>query len=182
MNTLLTNSDIPGSFGGDQHAQLMAACKEAAQRDEHMLDSSDELYRWFTQQAFNQVGMELTSALTHNASRNAPPLNFPVIHRQLPLAPNHQTAILKALVAAHMSMYTSNHRLAHRQANPCHYLNLIDSYVKLFNEKMGNLEEQQRHHNIGLDKLDKTVVRVEEMRRSLVTKRTQLAAKETKAE
>ncbi|KAH9462230.1 hypothetical protein Pst134EA_004986 [Puccinia striiformis f. sp. tritici] len=126
--------------------------------------------------------MELTSALTHNASRNAPPLNFPVIHRQLPLAPNHQTAILKALVAAHMSMYTSNHRLAHRQANPCHYLNLIDSYVKLFNEKMGNLEEQQRHHNIGLDKLDKTVVRVEEMRRSLVTKRTQLAAKETKAE
>ncbi|KAI7934545.1 hypothetical protein MJO28_016972, partial [Puccinia striiformis f. sp. tritici] len=93
--------------------------------------------------------MELTSALTHNASRNAPPLNFPIVHRQLPLAPNHQTAILKAL------------------ANPCHYLNLIDSYVKLFNEKTGDLEEQQRHHNIGLDKLDKTVVRVEEMRRSL---------------
>ncbi|KAI9627043.1 hypothetical protein H4Q26_017571 [Puccinia striiformis f. sp. tritici PST-130] len=103
--------------------------------------------------------MELTSALTHNASRNTPPLNFPIVHRQLPLAPNHQTAILKALVAVHMS-----------------------SYVKLFNEKTGDLEEQQRHHNIGLDKLDKTVVRVEEMRRSLVTKRTQLAAKETKAE
>jgi dynein heavy chain 1 len=48
MNTLL--AEVPGLFEGDEHAALMTACKEGSRRDGLMLDSHEELYRWFTQQ------------------------------------------------------------------------------------------------------------------------------------
>jgi dynein heavy chain 1 len=57
----------------------------------------------------------------------------------------------------------------------------IDHYVRLFNEKRDELEEQQRHLNVGLDKLRDTVTQVEDLRRSLAIKRTQLEAKDAEA-
>ncbi|OAV97838.1 hypothetical protein PTTG_07292 [Puccinia triticina 1-1 BBBD Race 1] len=230
MNTLLANAEVPGLFEGDEHAALMTACKEGAQRDGVVLDSPDKLYQWFTQQvaknlhvvftmnppenglasqaatspalfnrcvldwfgdwsdqAFYQVGMEFTSSLDLDTSQYVPPANFPVVYQQLSLPPVHRTAIINALVAVHMSMYKTNRCLARRQARfnyatPRHYLDFINNYVNLFNEKRDDLEEQQLHLNIGLEKLRNTVVQVEEMRQSLAIKRTQLAKKEKEAE
>lgn len=50
MNTLLANGEVPGLFEGDENTTLMTQCKEGAQREGLMLDSSEELYKWFTQQ------------------------------------------------------------------------------------------------------------------------------------
>ena len=50
MNTLLANGEVPGLFEGDEMTMLMTQCKEGAQRDGLMLDSQEELYKWFTQQ------------------------------------------------------------------------------------------------------------------------------------
>lgn len=230
MNTLLANAEVPGLFEGDEHAALMTACKEGAQRDGVMLDSPDELYRWFTQQvaknlhvvftmnppenglasraatspalfnrcvldwfgdwsdqAFYQVGMEFTSTLDLDVSHYSPPVSFPIAYRHLSLPPIHRNAIINALVAVHLSMYETNRRLARRQgrfnyATPRHYLDFIKNYVSLFNEKRDDLEEQQRHLNIGLDKLRDTVVQVEELRESLAIKSAQLATKDVEAE
>ena len=41
---------MPGLFEGDEYATLMTQCKEGAQREGLMLDSADELYKWFTTQ------------------------------------------------------------------------------------------------------------------------------------
>ena len=41
---------VPGLFEGDEYTTLMTQCKEGSQRDGLMLDSSEELYKWFTQQ------------------------------------------------------------------------------------------------------------------------------------
>ena len=41
---------MPGLFEGDEYSTLMTQCKEGSQRDGLMLDSSEELYKWFTQQ------------------------------------------------------------------------------------------------------------------------------------
>ena len=41
---------MPGLFEGDEYAALMTQCKEGAQREGLMLDSADELYKWFTNQ------------------------------------------------------------------------------------------------------------------------------------
>ena len=49
MNTLLANGEVPGLFEGDEMTTLMTQCKEGAQRDGLMLDSQEELYKWFTQ-------------------------------------------------------------------------------------------------------------------------------------
>lgn len=57
----------------------------------------------------------------------------------------------------------------------------INHFVRLFTEKRDELEEQQRHLNIGLDKLSNTVVQVEELRKSLAIKRTQLEKKDAEA-
>ncbi|GAA97827.1 uncharacterized protein L969DRAFT_96169 [Mixia osmundae IAM 14324] len=60
MNTLLANAEVPGLFEGDEYAALMTACKEAAQRDGLILDSNDELYRWFTQQIAQNLHVVFT--------------------------------------------------------------------------------------------------------------------------
>lgn len=50
MNTLLANGEVPGLFEGDEMTMLMTQCKDGAQREGLMLDSQEELYKWFTQQ------------------------------------------------------------------------------------------------------------------------------------
>ena len=50
MNTLLANGEVPGLFEGDEYSTLLTQCREGAQRQGFMLDSNDELYKWFTNQ------------------------------------------------------------------------------------------------------------------------------------
>jgi hypothetical protein len=66
MNTLLTNAEVPGLFEGDEYASLMTACKEGFQRDGLMLDSPEELYKWFT----SQVAKNLHVVSTMNPPEN----------------------------------------------------------------------------------------------------------------
>ena len=42
--------------------------------------------------------------------------------------------------------------------------------MKLYNEKRADLEEQQLHLNVGLNKIAETVEQVEEMQKSLAVK------------
>ncbi|SJL06320.1 related to Cytoplasmic dynein 1 heavy chain 1 [Armillaria ostoyae] len=229
MNTLLANAEVPGLFEGDEHAALMTACKEGSQRDGLMLDSHEELYRWFTQQvarnlhvvftmnppenglasraatspalfnrcvldwfgdwsdqAFYQVGMEFTHNLDLDLSTYTPPAHFPIAYRGLSMPPIHRTAVVNALVHVHSSLHQINQRLSRRQGRynyvtPRHYLDFINHYVRLYTEKRDELEEQQRHLHVGLDKLRDTVTQVEELRKSLAIKRSQLEAKDAEA-
>lgn len=45
---------------------------------------------------------------------------------------------------------------------PRHYLDFINHYADLFNEKRSELEEQQMHLNVGLRKIKETVDQVSE--------------------
>ncbi|KAF9336730.1 hypothetical protein BG006_007626 [Podila minutissima] len=229
MNTLLANAEVPGLFEGDEYASLMTQCKEGAQRDGLMLDSSEELYKWFTQQvmknlhvvftmnppeeglasraatspalfnrcvldwfgdwsdqAFFQVGHEFTTSLDLDRPNYSAPQNFPVVYRNLPAAPTHRHAIVNAFVYVHQSLYEINAKLSKRSGKrgyvtPRHYLDFIRHYVRLYNEKREDLEEQQRHLNVGLDKLKDTVVKVEELRKSLAIKKNELELKNRQA-
>uniref|UniRef100_A0A1I8II96 Dynein heavy chain, cytoplasmic n=1 Tax=Macrostomum lignano TaxID=282301 RepID=A0A1I8II96_9PLAT len=60
MNTLLANGEVPGLFEGDEFQTLMTQCKEGAARDGLMLDSHEELYRWFTQQICRNLHVVFT--------------------------------------------------------------------------------------------------------------------------
>lgn len=45
---------------------------------------------------------------------------------------------------------------------PRHYLDFINQYANLFNEKRSELEEQQMHLNVGLRKIKETVDQVQQ--------------------
>ncbi|KAK8843995.1 hypothetical protein IAR55_006788 [Kwoniella newhampshirensis] len=229
MNTLLANAEVPGLFEGDDYASLMTACKEGSQRDGLMLDSHEELYRWFTQQvarnlhvvftmnppsnglatraatspalfnrcvldwfgnwsdhALYQVGLEFTQSLDLDMANYAPAAPFPIAYRDLAVPPTHRQAVVNAMVYVHQSMQSLTSKLAKRQGKynhitPRHFLDFINHYVRLLNEKKEELEDQQRHLNVGLDKLRDTVSQVEELRHSLAAKSLQLEAKNSEA-
>ena len=229
MNTLLANGEVPGLFEGDEYMSLMTACKEGAQRQGLLLDSQEELYKWFTQQivrnlhvvftmnppqeglsskaatspalfnrcvlnwmgdwsdqALYQVGFELTQSIDLDKADFKAPDSIPVAYRGLILPASHRDTIINAMVYVHFSLHRTNARLEKQQGRityltPRHYLDLVAQYVRLFHEKREDLEEQQRHLNVGLEKLRDTVDKVRDLRVSLAQKKSQLEAKDAEA-
>ncbi|KAI9731342.1 MAG: hypothetical protein M1834_005245 [Cirrosporium novae-zelandiae] len=229
MNTLLANAEVPGLFEGDEFASLMTACKEGAQRQGLLLDSQEELYKWFTQQiiknlhvvftmnppedglgskaatspalfnrcvlnwmgdwsdqALFQVGLELTQSIDLDKPNFTAPDTIPVAYRDLSLPASHRDTVVNSMVYIHHSMHRFNQRL-HKQQDkvtfltPRHFLDFVAQYGKLFNEKREDLEEQQRHLNVGLEKLRDTVDKVRDLRVSLAQKKIQLEKKDAEA-
>lgn len=229
MNTLLANAEVPGLFEGDDFATLMTACKEGAQRQGLLLDSQDELYKWFTQQIirnlhvvftmnppkdglssraatspalFNrcvlnwfgdwsdQALFQVASELTHSVDLDQPnfvaPDTIPVAFKDISLPASHRDTVVNSMVYVHQSIRRFDQRLERQQGRvtyltPRHFLDFVAQYVRLFSEKREELEEQQRHLNIGLEKLRDTVDKVRELRASLAQKKTQLKLKDTEA-
>ena len=229
MNTLLANAEVPGLFEGDEFAALMTACKEGAQRQGLLLDSQDELYKWFSQQiiknlhivftmnppedglsskaatspalfnrcvlnwfgdwsdqALFQVGSELTQSVDLDHPNFVAPDSIPVAYSDLSLPANHRDTVVNSMVYFHHSLHRFNRRLLKQQGKktfltPRHFLDFVDQCVRLFNEKREDLEEQQRHLNVGLEKLRDTVAKVRDLRASLAQKKIQLERKDAEA-
>ncbi|KAG9242560.1 cytoplasmic dynein-like protein 1 heavy chain 1 [Calycina marina] len=229
MNTLLANAEVPGLFEGDELASLMTACKEGAQRQGLLLDSQEELYKWFTSQivknlhvvftmnppenglsskastspalfnrcvlnwfgdwsdqALFQVGTELTQTVDLDKANFIAPDSIPVAYRDLALPVNHRQAVVNSMVYIHYSLHRFNFRLLKQQnrvtfLTPRHFLDFVAQYVKLYNEKRDQLEEEQRHLFVGLEKLRLTVDQVSELRVSLAEKKQQLERKDAEA-
>ncbi|KAK4240895.1 dynein heavy chain, N-terminal region 1-domain-containing protein [Achaetomium macrosporum] len=229
MNTLLANAEVPGLFEGDDLAALMTACKEGAQRQGLLLDSQEELYKWFTgqivknlhvvftmnppedglsskaatspalfnrcvlnwfgdwsDQALFQVGHELTHSVDLDRANWSAPDTLPVAYRGLNLPPSHREAVINSMVYIHYSLQRFNAKLLKQQGKvtfltPRHFLDFVAQYVKLYNEKREDLEEQQRHLNVGLEKLRDTVDKVRDLRASLAEKKAQLEQKDAEA-
>ena len=53
------------------------------------------------------------------------------------------------------------------------------NWVKLYNEKRQDIEEQQLHLNVGLQKIRETVEQVEELQASLSIKKNELEQRNT---
>ena len=229
MNTLLANGEVPGLFEGDEYASLMTACREGAQRQGLLLDSQEELYKWFTQQivrnlhvvftmnppqeglssraatspalfnrcvlnwmgdwsdqALFQVGYELTQSLDLDKPDFIAPDSLPIAYRDLALPASHRDTIVNAMVYVHHSVDKINARLEKQQGTvsyltPRQYLDFVAHFGKLFQEKREDLEDQQRHLNVGLDKLRDTVDKVRDLRASLAQKKSQLERKDAEA-
>ncbi|KAI9679439.1 MAG: hypothetical protein M1817_005461 [Caeruleum heppii] len=229
MNTLLANAEVPGLFEGDEYAALLTACKEGAQRQGLLLDSPEELYKWFTQQiiknlhvvftmnppedglsskaatspalfnrcvlnwfgdwsdqALFQVGLELTHSLDLDRADFTAPDTIPVAFRELALPASHRDTVVNSMVYIHHSLHRINLRLEKQQKKktfltPRHFLDFVAQYVKLYTEKREDLEEQQRHLNVGLEKLRDTVDQVRDLRASLAEKKDRLEKKDRQA-
>lgn len=50
MNTLLAGGEVPGLFEAEDYTNLIHQCKETANKNGLMLNTEEELYRWFVSQ------------------------------------------------------------------------------------------------------------------------------------
>jgi dynein heavy chain 1 len=87
-----------------------------------------------------------------------------------------------SMVYIHNSVAEANVRLAKRTGRnnyltPRHFLDFIKHYVSLINGKREELEEQQLHLNVGLQKLRDTQEQVRKLQEQLHVKSQELEAK-----
>ena len=225
LNTLLANGEVPGLFEGDEYTTLMTQCKDGAHRQGLMLDSQEELYKWFTAEvmrnlhvvftmnpaadglkdraatspalfnrcvvnwfgdwstgALYQVGYELTNKIDLEDPNYNPPHLLPLIYDLIPQPVSHRAAVVNSFVYVHKTLHQANVRLVKRGGcvmtiTPRHYLDFLTHFVNLTHEKRAELEEQQLHLNVGLNKIRETVEQVEELQSSLGVKKKELEAK-----
>jgi dynein heavy chain 1 len=229
MNTLLANAEIPGLFEGEEQVSLLHLCKESAMKDGLLIDSSEELQKWFRQQvmknlhvvftmnppedglssraatspalfnrcvidwfgnwspqSYYQVGKEFTSFLDLDINAYEAPDPFPKAYSGLSLPPSHREALINSFVFVHSSLDEVTAQVKKNQnlsifVTPRHFLDFISQYSKIYTEKREELEDQQRHVNVGLEKLQDTVEMVESLRQSLAIKKNELETKTTMA-
>ena len=140
----------------------------------------------WSDQALYQVGYELTQSLDLDRPDFTAPDSLPVAYSGIPLPASHRDTIVNALVHTHYSVQKTNERLEHQQGivtylTPRHYLDFVTHFGNLFSEKRGELEDQQRHLNVGLEKVRDTVDKVKDLRQSLAQKKQQLELKDAEA-
>eukprot|EP00808_Paulinella_micropora_P012801 g22584.t1 len=137
---------------------------------------------WFgewSQQAMVQVGSDFTRMLdlgdsTDNKFRRSSTDVDECTQRQ---------AVVGALVYIHESVRETMEKLAKAHGarstyvTPRHFLDLLAHYNKLFNDKRSELEEQQRHLNNGLRKLEDTQQEVRKLQTELKGKEDELKEK-----
>ena len=225
LNPLLANGEVSGLFEGDEFSALLTQCRDRSHRQGLVLDTQEELYKWFTAEVmknlhlvftmypatdglkdlaatfpalFNrcvvnwfgdwstrvlyQVGCELTNRIDlDNPTYQAPPL-IPLVCESLPQPITHRAAIVNSFVFVHKTLLQANARLSKRGScgmaiTPRHYLDFLSHFVKLTHEKRAELEEQQLHLNVGLNKIRETVGQGEQMKSSLGVKKKELELK-----
>jgi dynein heavy chain 1 len=238
MNALLASGEVPGLFEGDDHVQLMSACRDAAQRDGVILDSEEELFRRFTtevqrnlhvvftmnpagadlghrsatspalfnrcvvdwfgtwsQMALVQVAQSFTAKIDVEDSHYEPGVcGDPLLEMAVMVssgsdtnAPTFYDAIVASIVHMHNNvdeMCTSMASLGAGPQNfisPRDYLDFITHYSAIHSQKKQQLEEQQLHLNIGLDKLKQTEEQVAVLQLSLNEKEKELTQKNKEA-
>ncbi|KAJ2368973.1 dynein heavy chain, partial [Coemansia sp. RSA 2610] len=145
---------------------------------------------WFgdwSDQALFQVARELTLRVDLDRAGFAAPDTLPVAYAGLELPASHRDAVANACVAAHQAVRVANARLRRRRGavvhvTPRHYLDFLQHLQRLYFARRDALEEQQRHVNVGLDKLQRTVAQVSELRAALRTTQQQLRAKTAEAD
>lgn len=99
---------------------------------------------------------------------------------------SYRATLINALVYIHKSVIELNKspgsgstgKLA---VSPSDFLDFTKHFVKIFNEKSEELEDQQRHFNVGVEKLLDTVLKVRELKANLAEKKSQLETKSNQA-
>ena len=123
---------------------------------------------WFgdwSDSAFFQVGKEFTNKVDLERQNWLAPDHFPSAFPALRQPPTHRDAVINATVYVHQTLHHASARLARRGGRntaitPRHYLDFINQFVNLYHEKRSDLEEQQLHLNVGLNKIAETVEQV----------------------
>jgi dynein heavy chain 1 len=140
---------------------------------------------WFgdwSNEARYQIGLEFTNKLDLENANYHVPACHQFLLENAPETVGQREVLVNAFVHIHTSVQNAARKLLKRNGvsthiTPRHYIEFINQYVAVTNEKRNALEEQQLHLNVGLRKIRETVEQVEEMQKTLAQKSQLLNAK-----
>lgn len=129
-----------------------------------------------------QVGVQLTASIDMSHPEYTPPMAMTRCCDILPDQMEYHHAVINAFVHVHNAVRKINEtetKKGHQVSalTPRHFLDFIQHYSKLFREKREELEEEQRHLDIGLQKIKETEEQVQELQKSLTGKSKELEEK-----
>jgi dynein heavy chain 1, cytosolic len=204
INTLLANGEVPGLFEGDDYTSLMHQCRESALKQQGIIiETDDHLYKWFTKQIMKNLHIVFTmnpsedgNGLKGKTSTSPALFNRCVLNwfgdwsqsayyqvakeftLNIPIesSSTDRNIILNSFVYIHQSVPRKIVPIT-----PRYFLDFIDHFVTLYNQKKSQLMEEQSHLNKGLNKMIETVEQVEELQSSLSVKRSELEFKNNEA-
>lgn len=135
----------------------------------------------WSDQTLLQVASSLTDHLDLDRSLfEVPDTLIPISKTSFPVD-SYRTSLVNAIVYVHKNALDKSLQPSsaekHHMVSPGDFLDFLKHFVCLFNEKSEELEDQQRHFNVGLDKLRDTVLKVRDLKASLAEKKTQLEIK-----
>lgn len=203
LNTLLANGEVPGLFEGDELTLLMNACRENV----GMNESPDELYRWFVGRVVRNLHVVFTMSppddLTHAVSASPALFNRCVVDwmgtwnqqalvqcarewtRGLSLDINFtapDTAVTYSTERSFREIVIATAVGMHKEDSPALFLQFIQLFTKIYRHKEELMEEEQRHLNVGVDKMRETVVQVRQLKTELAEKKAILQQQQQEAE
>ncbi|GEQ70602.1 hypothetical protein JCM33374_g4280 [Metschnikowia sp. JCM 33374] len=106
--------------------------------------------------------------------------NFTVPENFIPYMTGELSTFREVVVDIFVYIHRSNSRV-NSQVVPKQFLDFINLFKNLFLRGQNDLEENQRHTNIGLDKLRETVLEVSQMKKVLSAKQANLKIKDEEA-
>lgn len=235
MNALLASGEVPGLYEGEEMLSLIASCREEAQKSGLILDTSDELFRWFTarvqrnlhvvftmnpangefrdraatspalfnrcvvdwfgswgRDALLQVSQFFTRSLDLDVPCSLSPdaLHLIAMSRGVTqLSPSENVDIHDCLTAAFLFIHQGVSKMDAEKTSetrcycsPRDYIDYINQYLALFQQKRRQLEDQQHHLQVGLEKLHETEEQVLVLREQVAQKRQELDVANTEAQ
>jgi dynein heavy chain 1, cytosolic len=101
-----------------------------------------------------------------------------------PLPVSFRSAVVDFCLFAHRAAIKTNQHLKNQPKIlicPSHFLEFVINLVNTYHEKRSQVEKRQRHLIVGLERLQETFHKVEELRASLADKKEELERKTTEA-
>lgn len=92
-----------------------------------------------------------------------------------------RSVITECLVFIHRYEVKANDQLLPTDPLPSWFIKFVKGFVKIYSSKLYESEENQRHINIGLDKLKETMLQVNELKIELSKKKEYLIGKDNEA-
>ncbi|KAF5093945.1 hypothetical protein D0Z00_003775 [Geotrichum galactomycetum] len=132
-----------------------------------------------------QVASSITDHLDIDRSTfEVPKQLVPVSSSTFPVD-SYRASLVNAMVYIHKYAIEKSNSFSigekRNVVSPGDFLDYLRHFVDIFNEKSEELEDQQRHFNVGLDKLRDTVLKVRDLKTNLAEKKSQLENKSQEA-
>lgn len=127
-----------------------------------------------------QVASSLTEFLSIDRSEFKVSENATALLPKIYPLSSYRATLVNAMVYTHKSVLDLNKSFK-LSISPSDFLDFVNHLVRIFHEKSEELEDQQRHFNVGVEKLLDTVLKVRELKANLAEKKSRLEIKSDEA-